>query len=81
MKAIPGRLDPSALAKLSQPVRPAAVCRNCWITWSAAPLRPPFGYCHHRGTAWRIRASGRVRTFACTHAEYRDLLASLEAKP
>lgn len=78
---IGGTLDPSALAKLHTPVRPAGVCPNCWITWLAAPLRPPFGYCWHHGIAWRVRARGRVRTLACTRAEYRDLLASLEAKP
>lgn len=77
---IGGPLDLAALAKLHPPTRPAAVCSNCWAAWRAAPLRPPFGYCWHAGIAWRVRASGRVRTLTLTRAEYRDLLASLEVK-
>lgn len=79
-RTIPGRLDLAALGMLHRPTRPATVCPACWRTWSASPAPLAAGYCHHRQTAWRIRASGTVRTITCTRAEYRDLLASLETK-
>lgn len=80
MKLIPGHLDLAALGMLHRPTRPATVCPDCWAAWRVAPLRPPFGYCHHHGIAWRIRASGTVRVIECSRCEYHDLLASLETK-
>lgn len=75
---IPGRLDMAALGKLHPPMRPAAVCPDCWLAWLHAADRLPAGYCPHYKTAWRIRASGRVRTFRSTRLEFTDFLNSLK---
>lgn len=75
---IPGRLDMAALGKLHPPMRPAAVCPDCWLAWLHAADPPPAGYCEHHKVAWRTRASGRVRTFRSTRLEFTDFLNSLK---
>lgn len=75
MTDIPGRLDPSAPGK---PTRPAGVCPECWVAWQRTADRPAAGYCAHHKVAWRVRASGRVRTFAASHIEFTDFLGTLK---
>lgn len=71
---IGGPLDLVALKALHRPTRPAGVCPDCWLAWLHAADRPPAGYCEHHKVAWRVRASGRVRTFRSTRVGFNDFL-------